>query len=1084
MMSLHRLSAGAGYNYLLKHTACGDVQRAASTPLTAYYTESGYPPGRWYGAGLAGLADGHGLAIGSSATEPQMAALYGQGLDPITNTPLGSTYPTFAPLTDRITRKTAALPADLTRQEREQAKAAITKREEQRTSPSAVAGFDLTFTIPKSASVLWALAEPKTQAAIAQAHRTAVDDVLAFLEQRALFTRTGVAGCAQVATRGMTATAFDHWDTRTGDPNLHTHVVIANKVQGTDGKWRSLDSRALHHAAVAISELYDDLVADHVCARLSVKWGSRSRGERRSAAFEIDGIDDTLLAEFSTRSAQVDAGMRDRLVDFHAVHGRSPSRVEVVRLRQQETRATRPAKSQRPLSELLTRWRSQAHRLTGRSPQVITAGALTTQTKGLAVGQVSLETLQRLAARTLEQMMERRSTWTPWNVLTEAARTTRGLRMATSNDRFTLVDQVAAAVLEASLSLDPPELFTVPEDCRNPDGSSVFTRPGERRYSHPRILDAEQRLLEANLTADAPHVPEHVAVRIATTPQSSTRNGRPVRLADDQVAAVIAVATSGRQLDVLVGPAGTGKTTTLRALRAAWETTHGRGSVLGLAPSATAAHELSSALAIDCENTAKWLFETTGSGGTQRAAVLEGLEQRQITTTNPNAVRRIGPARTSLEREQQRWTLRTGQLLIVDEASLAGTLALDDLRRQAIAAGAKLLLVGDHRQLTAVDAGGAFELLAERGSCSELRSLWRFRNRWEAGATRQLRHGDTDVIDDYELHDRIQAGPAESMLEAAYQGWQASEHGGRAAVLVAGDSHTVDALNTRAHDDRVGAGLVSDQGVALGKCGERGRVGVGDRIVTRRNNRRLGVPGQGHVRNGSLWTVTAISPDGALTVRSADRHLTPEGSHAPAAVVTLPAAYVGEHVDLGYATTAHRAQGLTVDDCHTMVAPGMSREALYVAMTRGRDSNMAYVATDAVDPACEQLPDVQTVRNARQILEQVMATSSSESSATQTLVLRQAGAASLKTLSPIRQTLLARLGRSPTDVRIEPLPSGPGAGDITRQVRLAVEEVDGLIANRVAALTRDSEPSYHRGGRPETRRGHVPEHQEDWTAHR
>jgi hypothetical protein len=161
--------------------------------------------------------------------------------------------------------------------------------------------------------------------------------------------------------------------------------------------------------------------------------------------------------------------------------------------------------------------------------------------------------------------------------------------------------------------------------------------------------------------------------------------------------------------------------------------------------------------------------------------------------------------------------------------------------------------------------------------------------------------------------------------------------------------------------------------------------------------------------NGSLWTAVATSPDGSLTVSPADRHVTHGCEPDPASTVTLPAAYVAEHVDLGYATTAHRAQGLTVDACHTLVGPGMSREALYVAMTRGRDANIAYVATDAVDPACDQLPDVHATRTGRQILEQVLATSSAELSATQMIVQRQDVARSLKALTPIRETLVAEV---------------------------------------------------------------------------
>ena len=131
-MSLHRLSAGAGYTYLLRHTACGDVQRAASTPLTAYYTEAGYPPGRWLGSGLDGLADGQSLTVGTTVTEPQMAAVYGKGRDPVTGTALGRAYPVFAPLADRISRKVEALPRNLAPQRRTEVVAQIDAAERNR----------------------------------------------------------------------------------------------------------------------------------------------------------------------------------------------------------------------------------------------------------------------------------------------------------------------------------------------------------------------------------------------------------------------------------------------------------------------------------------------------------------------------------------------------------------------------------------------------------------------------------------------------------------------------------------------------------------------------------------------------------------------------------------------------------------------------------------------------------------------------------------------------------------------------------------------------------------------------------------
>ena len=998
MMSLHRLSAGAGYCYLLRHTACGDVQRASTTPLTAYYTENGYPPGRWLGSGLTNLQ----IANRSAVTEPQMANLFGAGRHPTDGTALGRVYPTFASLADRIARREAALPPDLDEPTRADFLTQIRTTEGRRPHPVAVAGFDLTFTIPKSASVLWALADPATQAAIAQAHNDAVAEALAFLEQRALFTRLGAGGCAQVPTQGLVAAAFDHWDTRTGDPNLHTHVVVANKVQGHDGKWRSVDSRALHHAAVAVSELYDNLLADNVAKALPVAWGWRPRGERRTPAYELDGLDDSVLALFSSRSDQVAGAMTELLRSFLAEHGRGPSRVEVLQLRQRATRATRPPKTPHPLPELMSKWRTQAQDLTSHSPITLAAGALNGGAPVIRVEDLRPGDVEELAHMTLEELMVRRSTWTPWNALTEASRTTRALRTASPQQRIELIDAVTAAVLAKSLPLDPAEPMSFPARYLREDGTSVFTREGEQRFSHPRILDAEQRLLKANSTAEAPGVRTDLAKTVVDAPQRSD-SGQVVTLAPDQVEAVLEITSSRRRLDVLVGPAGTGKTTTLRVLRTAWEAEHGRGSVIGLAPSSTAAHELATALTVPCENTAKWLHETTGPGNHTRTQQLRDVH-RQLDNgggdwqTRDQLRGRLG----RLTREQARWALRPGQLLIVDEASLAGTLALDTLRAQTEQAGAKLLLVGDHKQLTAVDAGGAFGLLAEQGTASELRSLWRFRHRWEADATRRLRQGDPDVLQTYDEHDRIRSGTAETVLEDAFTGWQESQRHGLTAILVAADSTTVDALNHRAHADRIADGTVAPDGLTLQRDCHNTEVCVGDRILTRRNNRRLALPRGGHVRNGALWTVTAVHPDGSLDVTGT----TPaETAPSNSSAVTLPADYVQLHVELGYATTAHRAQGLTVDVSHVVVGNVMSREALYVAMTRGRQANLAYVATDAIDPSCDELPDNSAVQTGRQVLEQVLARSSRELSATQTLTQRAEEAISPRRLTPISSTL-------------------------------------------------------------------------------
>ena len=177
---------------------------------------------------LAGLNDGKGVR--GVVDEPDMDRLFSLGLDPVNERALGKNWPVHKTATQRIELRVAALPP-LPAADRAAAVAAIGVEEHGRRTPVAVSGFDLTFTVPKSVSVLWALADPATQTRIATAHAEAVDDCLELLETHALFTRIGSGGAAQVPVRGAVAAGFDHWDTRTGDPNLHTHLVSRTRCK-------------------------------------------------------------------------------------------------------------------------------------------------------------------------------------------------------------------------------------------------------------------------------------------------------------------------------------------------------------------------------------------------------------------------------------------------------------------------------------------------------------------------------------------------------------------------------------------------------------------------------------------------------------------------------------------------------------------------------------------------------------------------------------------------------------------------------------------------------------------------------------
>jgi conjugative relaxase-like TrwC/TraI family protein len=990
VMSLHRLSAGSGYRYLLRHTCSGDVQRAADTPLTSYYTATGYPPGRWVGTGVAGL--GGAAEVAGPVTEQAMEAVFGHGKDPITGEQLGRAYRHPQPLETRIDARVARL-GEMPELDRVVAVERIRSEEATRRPTAAVAGFDLTFTAPKSLSVLWAVADPDTQRAIAQAHRAAVEEVLGYLEQHALFTRAGTGGVVRLPTRGAVGAAFDHWDTRTGDPNLHTHVVLANRVQGPDGTWRTIDGKALFPATVALSEMYDNLVADHATAALGISWEARHRGPRRTPGFEVAGIGDELLIEFSTRSAGIRNHLQQLVADFQEAHDREPSRVEVVRLRQTATLMSRPPKSPRALPGLLAEWRERAARRTHARPNRIVAGVLSTDRARRArigardahAGRMpSAQVTQRPRAKrsvtriphgsappgvgvgadlidvmadvTIAGVLERRATWTYWNLRAEAERASRHLRMPTTAERMDLTDRIVASAIDRCV---PIETGTTGEHERTP-------RPEERRFTSTVLLDAEKRLLAAARETDGPRA--GTLDRQVTSAASTS--------SQEQVEAVERLATSGRRLDLLVGPAGSGKTAALQVLRQVWEQEHGTGSVIGLATSASAAGNLEDALGISCENTAKWLHESSGPGAQHRAErlteVRERLREAQAREQS-SVVASLEAAEERILAEQARWSLQPDQLLIVDEASATATLALDQIAEQARHVGAKILLVGDPHQLDAVAAGGAFRLLARRTGAVELHGLWRFRQRWEANASRGLRKGNPAVLRAYAGHDRLHEGPAEVMVEAAFRAWTTAEHAGQRALLVASDNDTVSALNTRARLDRIQQGDVEPDGAPLH---DGSFAGVGDRIVTRANDRTLRTP-SGWVRNADLWDVTERHHDGSLTVTAASD--TPRRANP----VQLPADYVRDNVELGYATTIHRAQGLTADVSMAVLQPGVTREAAYVAMTRGRTANHAYVATDSADVDHDGAPTPPA--DGAHILRAILAHPGAELSATESL---------------------------------------------------------------------------------------------------
>ena len=870
----------------MESVAAGDQGFRPADGLTAYYSATGTPAGRFLGAGLADIDDGRGLEKGSAVSEEHLRRMLGEMCDPINGIPLGQT-----PILSN-----ARVP---------------------------VSGFDLTFSPPKSVSVAWALADPETKGVIYECHRRAIDLVLTYAEQHVFKSRSGPQGVIEEDITGVIAAAFTHWDSRAGDPQLHDHVVVWNRAKSlSDGRWRTLDSRGLFKAAVMLSELHQGVLSDLLTEALGVGWEGQERRHSDHRRYEITGVPVALMEEFSERSEQIEKRTPELVAEFRRAHHRGPTTVEAMRLAQQATLETRPAKEHRSLAQMTADWRGRARSYLGSNLQQmawVSSLAGRNDLPLLHSGDLADEILADAARAAQNAVSSRKATFTRHNVMAETLRILHGVRFASPDDRVAVAERITTVVLSDSLLLNPMATGPTPES--------------HKIYTTQQILDAEARLLDAGRSTNGPTVSREVVAHIADEPLP----GGERRLSLDQAVAVEQIATSGRPLDVLVGPAGTGKSTTMAGLRSAWETQYGPGSVIGLAPSAAAAEALAEEIGIETENTAKWLTEW------RRVPELVARRQRLASTlaghssAGDAAIARLRQQLSDLDTEIDSRRPQPGQLLVVDEASLAGTLALDELVTAAGGAGAKVLLVGDPAQLSAVEAGGAFSLVAgDRGDLApQLSEVRRFTNVWEKSASLQLRWGREEAIASYQAHGRIVGGARDQLLEAIYQSWKRDADAGRTSLMIAGDSATVAELNRRARADRVAVGEVTQAGV---EAADGQTVGVGDRIVTRQNDRRLSTVSR-WVKNGDRWVVTATHQDGRLTAQRVN------STHC----VVLPVSYVREHVELAYAISAYQAQGRTVETAHALISPTTSREVLYVASTRGRESNHLYVDT-AYDP--------------------------------------------------------------------------------------------------------------------------------------
>ncbi|OFJ51183.1 AAA family ATPase [Mycolicibacterium grossiae] len=764
-----------------------------------------------------------------------------------------------------------------------------------------VHGFDLTFCAPKSVSLVRAFGDDVIDKAVSAAHQTAIGEALEYLAAHAGYTRvhnpvTGFKDLQKLP--GLVAAAYQHETSRAGDPHLHTHVLVPNRQARGDGRLVSIDGTSLFHEARAAGIIYQATLRQELHRLVGVEWGPV---DPSTGMAEIAGIAPKLIAAWSQRSTQLRQWAANNLtVVDPAIGGVTQPQLAAAQ------KATRPRKPESlSWAELRAGWRAdergfsvsreaQTEARRARERAAARAAARVERT-GVVIDRRAVAAMAARtdkAALTRADLVEVIGAQLP--LPTDGGATVAGGGDPSAGGGVRTPREVIEACVDAvGMRLSGPRL--------------AHQREGSERFTVDLILAEEKAVLDVvdatEIRAVAWVRPEHTAAALG--------------LSDQQHQVVTAIATSPQLVMPLSAPAGAGKTASMRALRTIVER-RSKARVIVLAP----------------------------TGKAVDVAVAEGAAT--VGYTLDSALPKLADGTLALS---------PFDVVIVDEAGMVGTHHWRQLLAHTTAAGAKTVMVGDPHQLAPVKArGGMFaQLCEELPWAHRLTEVWRMRDADERTASLALRDGGPApvrrAIGWYRDHDRLHAGDSIAMAADALEAYREDVAAGTDALLIADTLEMCDALNRRIHDDHL------TEGAPTVTAARGHRIATGDVIITRRNDPTVEVfdahdvkkrlEHKAPVRNGQRWQVIRVD-DTADSPRLAARRLG-DGARA-----VFAEDYLREHVHLGHAVSVHSAQGVTSQATHAVIADTATRNLAYVALTRGRDTNHAYLYQRTVGEADHQ----------------------------------------------------------------------------------------------------------------------------------
>jgi conjugative relaxase-like TrwC/TraI family protein len=891
-----------------------------------YLTAAGEPPGVWAGQGAESLGL-RGQVGGDPASAAVMRALfhYGTGPDgvPLATRQRAPKYPAravYAQVEEAIAKRVAALGRFATPEERREIR--LQERAKMRTSTPY---YDMTFSAEKSVSLLYAglLAaaerardggdEREAERLRAEAGRVeaavmaGADRMLEVAGQRGAIVRTGHHSASSGEFRdaaGFVAVKFLQHTSREDDPQLHVQATVLNKAQrddGADGRWRALDARPLFRDRLGYAA-HAGAAEAQALARLGLPLVKREDGN----GFEVGGVGQDTIAAYSSRAAQIEEQLAGLLLEYRQLYGRPPDRAALYKLRKRVTLETRKAKArpkrdgadtprdrERAAGEALAAWIRKARDASVQALDSLpaAAGAYAAEHPESRPERLpGAAERNRVIRAAIAEAQRQHPAWTRAHLEWELYRQMPVLPAAA--DWCAYLDAMADDALAGRIpdtgvirTAPVPDPVDVSSLDHRKDGTSVYRPPGQTRYATMAHIDTEEWILEKASKGAVP--------QLITEGQAAAALAR-TDLDPRQRAAVTGLLTSSRFFSCLVAAAGTGKTHTMAAYSTAWAGLTG-GRVICLTLSENAAR-----VAAGEGFTAAWNIA------------------RFFASQVP-----VGP----------------DDVLVVDEASQASTQDLARICSLALQAGARVIGVGDTRQLPAVEAGGLFSLIARRTGHWKLTEVRRFAQAWERAASVRLGDGDVMALAEYAARGRIWDGPQDRVYDDAVDLYLTDVARGRQALLLAGSNQEAARL----------ARLVRDRRIERGQIGGRREVtlndgnpaGAGD-LVRARLNTPIDAAGQ-RLANRDTLRLIVFRGAGKGRFAVAQRQAGPGRWSAPFAV---PVSYLGQSAELAYAGNVYTSQGMTVDTARLVVSAGMNREMLYVGLTRAEREAFARQALE------------------------------------------------------------------------------------------------------------------------------------------